>query len=335
MRIGIHHTKGSFSERWIKYCTSENIDFRLVDCYRSDIITQLSDCDVLMWHFHQNNPKDILFAKQLLYSLEAGGKRVFPDFNTVWHFDDKVGQKYLLESIGAPLVPTWIFYSRESALGWAKTTLFPKVFKLRGGGGSQNVKLVSNRSQACRYIKKAFRRGFPAYDPLGSLKERWRLLLQGRTTVRDIVEGLVRFVVPPPYARLRGSEKGYVYFQEFIHNNNHDIRVIVIGDKAFAIKRMVRRNDFRASGSGDILYEKENFDDDTIKLSFCLAERLRTQCVAFDYLKKDSENLLVEISFGFTQEGYDPCPGYWDKELNWHEGSFDPCGWMIDLVASR
>ncbi len=56
-----------------------------------------------MWHFHQGSPRDILFAKQLIFALQTSGKRVFPDFNTVWHFDDKVGQKYLLEAIEAPI----------------------------------------------------------------------------------------------------------------------------------------------------------------------------------------------------------------------------------------
>jgi glycosyltransferase involved in cell wall biosynthesis len=35
-------------------------------------------------------------------------------------------------------------------------------------------------------------------------------------------------------------------------------QIIVIGDKAFGIKRMIRENDFRAPGSGMIKYEKDN-----------------------------------------------------------------------------
>ena len=54
-----------------------------------------------------------------MFSVEASGKKVFPDFNTVWHFDDKVGQKYLLEALDLPLVPTWVFYDKTEALQWA------------------------------------------------------------------------------------------------------------------------------------------------------------------------------------------------------------------------
>lgn len=334
MKIGIHQIKGSFSDRWIEYCNEHNISWKPVNCYLPDIIQQLSDCDALMWPFSQNCPKAWLFAKQLIFSVEASGKKVFPDFNTIWHFDDKLGQKYLLEAIGAPLAPTWTFYTREEALAWAEKSDFPKVFKLRGGASSQNVKLIKSKYQARRLIRKAFGIGFSAYDPLGSLKERWRLFRLRKTDFRDILEGFARFFVAPAYARVRGRERGYVYFQEFISGNDSDLRVVVVGDKAFAIKRMVRKGDFRASGSGNILYGKELINEETVKLSFEMAIKLKTQCVALDFVYKDSNPLVVEISYGFSSAGYDPCPGYWDKEMNWHEGTFNPYGWMVENLLN-
>ena len=83
MKIGIHHCEGSFSGRWIDYCVQKNIPYKLVDCYQSDIIEQLQDCDALMWHFHHASSRDVLFAKQLLYSVKATGRKVFPNFETV------------------------------------------------------------------------------------------------------------------------------------------------------------------------------------------------------------------------------------------------------------
>jgi glutathione synthase/RimK-type ligase-like ATP-grasp enzyme len=331
MKIAIHHTKGSFSDRWITYCEANQISYKLVDCYKSDILLQLTDCDALMWHFNQNSPKDFLFAKQLIFSVEAAGKKVFPGLHTSWHFDDKVGQKYLLEAVGAPLVPTWVFYNKQDALKWAKETDYPKVFKLRGGAGSQNVRLVRSFSDAKKLIHQAFGRGFPVYNAIGSIKERFRLYRLGKTNIRDLIEGVARIAIPPPYSKLRGRENGYIYFQDFIPDNDHDIRVIVIGQKAFAIKRMVRKDDFRASGGGNILYDKALFDDTILKLSFELAFKLKTQCIAFDFVYKNGIPLVVEISFGFSSAGYEACPGYWDKDLNWIEGKFNPYGWMIEL----
>lgn len=335
MKIGIHNTKGSFDNRWIAYCEASHITYKEVDCYSPDIISQLHDCDALMWHFHQGNPKDVLFAKQLLYSVETAGKKVFPDFHTMWHFDDKVGQKYLLEAIGAPLVPSWIFYDKEQTLEWLGRTEYPIVFKLRGGAGSANVRLVENKKQAESIVNIAFGHGFSQYAAWSNFKERIRKYRLGKTTLFDVVKGIIRLAYSPQYSTVTGRQRGYIYFQKFIPGNDHDIRVIVIGEKAFAIKRIVRKNDFRASGSGNILYGKEHFDDATVSLSFELAEKLQSQCVAFDYIFHDRKPLLVEISYGFSPEGYDPCTGYWAKDMTWHEGQFNPYGWMVELMLKK
>jgi len=28
-------------------------------------------------------------------------------------------------------------------------------------------------------------------------------------------------------------------------------------------------------------------------------------------------------------------PGNWDKNLNWHEGKFDPYGWMVEELLKE
>ncbi|MBL0356322.1 MAG: hypothetical protein IPP72_05285 [Chitinophagaceae bacterium] len=333
--LGIHHSKGSFSERWITYCDTHNIAYRLVNCYADDIINQLKDCDALLWHHHHGSPRDILFAKQLLFALQQTGKKVFPDFNTNWHFDDKVGQKYLLENAGIPAVGSHVFYKKMDALEWLNSAGFPKVFKLRGGAGSANVKLVHDKAGAVKLVNQAFGSGFSQYSAYDNLKERIRKYRKGKTDAKDVLKGIARFAVPPAYSRIAGKEKGYIYFQDFIAGNDHDIRVVVVGDKAYAIKRMVRENDFRASGSGNILYDKSLFDDPIIQLSFEIAEKLTTQVLALDYVFDNGKPLVVEISYGFAMAGYDPCPGYWDRQLRWHEGKFDPYGWMIEDIIKK
>jgi glutathione synthase/RimK-type ligase-like ATP-grasp enzyme len=284
-----------------------------------------------MWHHHHANYKDTLFAKQLLYSLEQKGMKVFPNFNTTWHFDDKVGQKYLLEAIKAPSVPSFVFYSKKEALKWINNTTFPKVFKLRGGAGSANVKLAKTKSQAKKFIKKAFGRGFSQFDRLGHLKERFSRFRQGKDSFIGVCKGFARLFIPTEFAKMYHREKGYVYFQEFIPNNSFDIRVVVVGDKATAEKRFVRKNDFRASGSGEFSYDDINTD--AIKIAFDAAEKLKLQSVAFDFILDNNKPLIVEMSYGFGVKGVSNAPGYWDKDLNWHKGeNFDFCGWMVELV---
>jgi glutathione synthase/RimK-type ligase-like ATP-grasp enzyme len=336
MKIGIQKSNKGFSTFWIKYCEKAQIPYKIVDCYANDILKQLEDCDGLMWHHHQGDYRDLLFAKSLLFSLEQSGKKVFPDFNTAWHFDDKAAQKYLLESLGAPTVPSYLFYDKKSALKWINETTFPKVFKLTGGAGSANVKLIKNKAQAVKLVNKSFGKGFRQYDIWTGLKERLYKFRSGKGSFKSVLGGIYYIFKPYEFIKMARREKGYFYAQEFIPNNDSDIRIIVVKDKAFAIKRMVRKNDFRASGSGEILYAKENFSDETLKISFEVSKKMKSQSAAFDFVyDEDGNPLLVEVSYGFNSVGYDDCVGYWNNDLSFVEGSFNPYNWMVEnLIKS-
>jgi glutathione synthase/RimK-type ligase-like ATP-grasp enzyme len=280
-----------------------------------------------MWHFHHTNSRDYLFAKNLIYSIQKAGKTVFPDTNTAWHFDDKAGQKYLLESLKAPLVPSYIFYEKEKALEWSRKVVYPKVFKLRNGAGSENVRLVEDEKNARSLIKQAFGKGFSQYEAATNLAERVRKFRNGTTGLFDVFKGVIRLGYTTDFNRIAGNEKGYIYFQDFIPGNDHDIRVVVIGDKAFAIKRMVRKNDFRASGSGEKYTERELFKEETIQLAFRIAKKLKTQCVAFDFIYDNGNPKLLELSYGFMTR---KIRGYWDSDLNWYDEEATPPEWMIE-----
>ncbi len=334
MKIAIHQRKTSFSEKWIKYCQDNNLDYKIVDCYDSNIINELKDCDALMWHHYHASTKDIHFAKELIYSLEMAGKIVFPNFRTTWHFDDKLGQKYLLEAFDCPAVPAYGFYSKQDALKWARETSFPKVFKLRGGAGADHVRLVPDYKKCVSLINQAFGKGFKQYNGFSNLKERWRKFKAGKTKFADVMVGVGRLFITTPYSRIHGRDKGYIYFQDFIPNNTHDIRVTCIYGKCFASRRLVRPGDFRASGSGLSDWDIKKVPEQALKTAFDLAKRLKLQSVALDFVMNGNTPLIVEMSYGF---GYHPDMfkfGYWDEELNYYPGEFNPQGWMVEGVIN-
>lgn len=335
MKIAIHYRKDSFSDRWISYCEKNRIAYKIVDAYSSDIVNQVSDCDAFMWHHHHTNPKDVLFARQLLFSLETAGKRVFPDSRTVWHFDDKVAQKYLLESIGAPLVPSYVYYDKKEAMAWADATSFPKVFKLRGGSGSSNVKLAWTKLDAFKYIRKVFGRGFSQSRFSDCIQEQYRKYKEGLISYMNFINYTVGLLfIRNSFGNAVHPEKGYAYFQDFIPQNDFDIRICIVDNKAFAIKRLCRKGDFRASGSGHISYAKTDIDERCVRIAFDVVQKLQCQSIGIDFIfDQGGSPLIVELSYGFTAAGYDKCEGYWDADMHWHGGShFDFCGWMVENV---
>src|SRR5690606_30193963 len=97
------------------------------------------------------------------------------------------------------------------------------------------------------------------------------------------------------------KEKGYIYFQDFIPGNNHDTRVVIVGNKAFSIIRYNRKDDFRASGSGHKSYDPALIDPRCLQIAFEVSEKLGMQSCAFDFILDTNNNpLIIEISYGFV-----------------------------------
>lgn len=337
MEIAICDKGSGYSVRWIECCRERGLPFRMVNCHDSDIVAQLRSADVLLWSPDHTLAADLLLARDLIQALELAGIVVYPSTATFWHFDNKLAQKYLLESLGFPLVPTYSFFRKDAALAWIDKTTFPKVFKLRRGAGSTNVQLVRDAGHARRLVATAFGAGFKPVAPL---------LSDAATKIRrhrragDWAAALKR--LPSSFLRTLESrrsivrEKGYIYFQDFIPANAFDIRITVIGSRGFGFTRNVRPNDFRASGSGELDYDLSRIDPRCVQIGFAVAKAMNSQSLALDFvMHPDGHPLLTEISYGFVAGAVNNCPGWWDPDLNWHEGHVRVEDTIIDLVLDQ
>lgn len=330
MKIAIHQRDNSFSKQWIRYCEENDIKYKIVNCFDNDIIFQLEGFDIVMWHHHHAIFEDTLAAKNILLSLEHSGKIVYPNWKSQWHFDNKVAQKYLLEAIGAPLVKSFVFYNKEKALDWAKTTKYPKVFKLKGGAGAKNVLMINDFKSCKKLIKKAFGKGFLQYSIRNAVIDD---VLRFKKTKKIIylLKAIGRYFVKPQYAKKQSRDRGYFYIQEFIPFNSFDIRLIVIGGKyVYGMRRINRKGDFRASGSNH--FEYDNIPIEAVKVALKTAKSLDMQSVAFDFVFQNDKPLIVEISYGFGTKGSSKSPGYWDERLNWNQGEVKPEDWILESV---
>ena len=323
-KIAIHFDKrpGSYCHRWIDYCIKNNLDHKVVDGYSNDIINQVEDCKYFMWHFSENSYTDMLMVRNVLNAIESAGKIVYPNHDSNWHFDNKTAQKYLLEAIGAPMVKSHVFYDLKNATDWAQQTEYPLVFKLKGGSGSSNVFLIRSFSKAKRIISKILKKGIKGHSYSVYAKEKFRHF-KANGSIKELLKIVYRLFVKADSDKMFLPEKGYAYFQDFVPNNDSDTRIVVIGEKAFGIKRMVRENDFRASGSG--VFEYNDINLDAVRIAFETSKKLKMQSVAFDFIfDKDGNPLIVELSYGFGVKGVGKCTQYWDSELNVYNGTVDP-----------
>jgi glutathione synthase/RimK-type ligase-like ATP-grasp enzyme len=332
MIIGIHPDrtgKESYSEKWQEFLQARNVDVMLLDLLAADGLEQAVRCDGVMWRW-VHTPQFKQTAQRILYVIEHHLEiPVFPDSRTAWHYDEKVSQYYLLKTLKAPIPRTLVFWDESAALTWARSAPYPLIFKLAAGAGAANVLKIDHKKEADRLIRQAFREGifsmtFNEYRSPGGFP---RSLSQAQAMLRrlrDAARYLWRGRYPPLPAVWWKPEYGYVLFQEFLPGNDFDTRITVIGERAFGFRRMNRPGEFRASGSGAISFDFGAIDPRCLEIAFALSERAGFQSMAYDFLFKNGEPVIAEISYTFADWAVQACPGHWDRLLSWREGRMWP-----------
>lgn len=322
----------SFSEQWNELAATLGFEARRVDVYAPDFLDQLDGCHGFLWWFGQP-PGVSEPGRRVVAALRQARPDlpVFPSWETIWHFDDKAAQAYLLKAAGIPTPRTWVFWRLERARAFVGSVDYPLVLKLPGGITSSNVALVHDAREGRRWVARLFGRG--VYDlgaagatPGGGPAAAWRRL---RAAARRTILG------PRPFQRVH---RGCLLLQEFLPGNAFDTRVTVIGDRAFAFRRHNRSGDFRASGSGRIDWDQSAIAEDAVRLAFRTAQALRTQSLAVDVLRRDGEPVIGEVSYYYEGWAVAACPGHWTARgggLAWVGGPMRPEDAILEDFLAR
>lgn len=321
MKIAIDIYNEKYANSWIEYCKSKDIPYVIVSLYDDHLMKMIEDVTHFLAVPTLGDRNTCEYAKSILHCLGQRGIKVFPNYESFWHYDDKVAQKYLLESIDAPLVKSHVFYDRRKAMEWVENeTSYPFVFKLKAGAGSSNVKLIRTKFQARKQVNRMFGRGevaVPSYfADLGTKVKNTRssgnFLVKLQRAPRVIKKLIQRRSTTP-------REIQYFYTQEFLSGNEWDTRITVVGDKAYGFRRFVRSGDFRASGSGSICWDHKKIEIKCIKIAHEVSKRMGFICMAYDFINDHKgEPQIVEISYTFLPHAVNQCPGYWDAKGQFH-----------------
>ena len=217
--------------------------------------------DGVFWRA-KHNPKYRDLAKRVISLFDnSEGVKVFPSRNDYWHYDDKMAQSFLFQKLNITAPNTFVFYNKDEALEFIKSkTEFPLIYKASSGAGSANVGLLKSKFQANLYVKKAFGKGIET-----SFKE-------------DL-------------------QRHYVYFQEFLKNNDGDYRIICLGDeRILGFYRANRPNAKFASGSG--LLDYSEIPNDILTLVYDAHKKLNSPAwMSYDIMKDNDGNWVIgEIS---------------------------------------
>ena len=105
------------------------------------------------------------------------------------------------------------------------------------------------------------------------------------------------------------------------------IKVVILGN---GDNVLINKNSFDLV---KIIYDVKEIDKRCVELAFDTSAKLKTDCLAYDMVFDQMNNpKILEISFGFLPDAYSKCEGYWDRNLAFHKGVFNPYAWMIERI---
>lgn len=180
-----------------------------------------------------------------------------------------------------------------------------RVFKPINGAGGKGVKLLTSYG-----LKKEVK----------SLRNANCTIYEIKTKIKEFIKSIVKGnKYNQRYSRYVNKKIPFV-IQEYLENLDYDYKVLVFFDKIFVLKRLVRDEDFRASGSGKFIFEEPK---DSL-LEYCLKVRneINSPYVSIDVAEIGQEYYCIEYQtthFGpYTQiaaESY-----YYKDEVSgiWH-----------------
>lgn len=312
----------SWSNVWLDYCVEAGIPHRLVDWRALDAFDLMARHDIVVWHYSHYSPREMVFARNILLALKAAGCRVFPDSFDSDHFDDKVAQAYMLRGLGIPTPKNYPLHSEAAVEQWiSEVGIFPVVAKLRTGSGASNVQLMQNVGELRAYSRRMFGRGF------NSKPSTFFKIKSNIAATRSVGEFSRRLKRMPEFYFSRRSagalprESGYVYLQEFVAGADHDLKVVVVGDQLSFVARSVRPGDFRASGGGNLCYDRSLLDRAVIDAAFHAAEAMGSDCTGFDIINdpRTGTPVVLEVSYGFSHIAQIELLGHYDRNGDWHD----------------
>lgn len=231
------YRSGMDKELLKKYFNNENydIEFRMIDD-RNIFNKNSNDCFVIYTSSEDPGYYYKSYIEDIVLAYELAGAKVIPPYiylraNNNKVFMDLLQKKYL-DSLTN--IETHILGTLEDLLQIIDLVEYPQVFKVASGAKSRGVFLAECRSELICLVKK--------YNSTGKLA--FRLKEYARPFKHN------------GYARESFYRNKFI-IQKLIPGLLNDWKVLIFGKKYYVLKRLNRKNDFRASGGGRLIYETE------------------------------------------------------------------------------
>jgi hypothetical protein len=221
------------------------------------------DNDAIYWTGSHQNIDVKQYINDILIARFINRDNLVPRLETVISHENKGMQGMLAAELGINLISQDYHCTTTVPNNYLSETV---VFKSLGGAGSVGVSLAKNKIQ---YQQKI----------------RMNLLLNTTfLNIKEMSKNVIRRLLK------RNSQANYLrknakfVSQLFVKELSYDYKVLVLGEHAYFLKRNVRKNDFRASGSGQFEFE-ENINPKLIKFAFECKDKLNVPYCSIDLIE--------------------------------------------------
>lgn len=237
------------------------------------------------------------YIKDIIYEL---GKKntLLPRYDLLMCHEDKLYQEIIKKSMGIKSLDAKMYATMKDLYKDIKSVTYPVVVKKCVGAGSISVYKANDKKELIKYAKKIMHS-------------------------KDYYEYYLKAI----YKRLKGKlnkhyfedEKyfGRLVLQQYVPNLACDWKVLVFGEKYYALRRNVRKNDFRASGSGMFAFDVP--DHRILDFAKEIYEKMDVPFLSLD-LCIDSKGKVYMIEFQGVHFGpytLINSPQYFKKEDVW------------------
>jgi len=220
-------------------------------------------------------------------SFDRPDVRLIPSYDMLLAHENKGYQELIKKRLGISGLKGE-YYGDISDFNSNTKADFPYVVKLLEGAMSSNVFLANDYQDLRSKLKKI-----------------------GNKNLRYDLKRLLRsYIIKHKYNNISDefSIQNYDEFfrtrtpfiiQDYVPDLTHDYKVLVFGDKYFTLKRYVKENDFRASGSGNFAYEPPPLT--LLDYAKKIADLLDSPFVSLDIAEREGNCYLIEfqgIGFG-------------------------------------
>ena len=247
-----------------------DVQIMTITSFISHISTNESIKNIYFFYSSSQYPIYKSFIQDVLYQIVLREGILIPNFRHFLAHENKNFQeleKFRLEIKSPPGIPVGTY---EEGLDILQNTSYPAVIKKSTGFRSRHVRIAHNHKEGEKILCNLLERNFK-FD-------------------RESLYYL--------YRRLNNKSHypkrfGKIIIQEYVPKLNSDWKILVLGDSYFSLKRFVRKNDFRASGS-KLYSTKDDPSTQLLDFAFSCKEKLECPIVSLDIVEKDGVLQLIE-----------------------------------------